>query len=81
MFKNAPDWIKLFRVKTGNAAGYKNKYLKFAHAWIANQSNSGMDELEEIMNMGRQRKFAHHLNRCPKDCDNLLISEEIFFAL
>ena len=61
--ESAHHWIRLFREKTAGVTGWKQKYENFASAWQANQSLSGVQQLDEVLARGRFRKYAPRPNR------------------
>jgi len=61
--ESAHHWIRLFREKTAGVTGWKRKYENFASAWQANQSLSGVQQLDEVLSRGRFRKYAPRPNR------------------
>ena len=64
--ESAHHWVRLFREKTSHVTGLKKKLMNFSEHWVTNQSKSGHNELQEIMDRGRQRRYAPRPNRKKK---------------
>ena len=71
--EQAHHWIRLFWEKTAGVTGYKNKLLRFADAWVANQSNNGVDELNAAMHKGRKRAYKPRPNRAKTNLADLFV--------
>ena len=57
--ESSHHWIKFFREKTSHVTGFKRKYGSFISSWQLNKSEDGIAELDNVLQKGRLKTFAH----------------------
>ena len=71
--ESSHHWLKLFYDQYCKVAGWKAKMERLSVGWVANQSQSGMQELTDVLERGRLRKFAPRPNRRKANLETLLV--------